>query len=301
MKITAIKKIDKPEIVYNLHIKNNHNYFADNMLVANCHNTKSQSIQTVMKKCKSADYRLGFTGTLPTEKADDYNIKSVLGPVIFELKSKTLIDRGILSQIYIANLILKYPTNIIDEQNGRIYGEEVKFIESYPGRNKALQFVFNHVSDKHNTLILCGHIEHLGTIHDYLKTTLSEKYIIHVIHGKIEAEERENIRRLMEKDENVVLLATYGTVSTGINIKRIHNVIFASSSKSKIRVLQSIGRGLRTHESKDHVVIWDLIDDMTKTTKLGNVKKNYMVQHWEERQKLFAEQGFISHNLTIEV
>ena len=273
----------------------------DAVVIDEAHNTKSQSIQTVMKKCKKADYRLGFTGTLPTEKADDFNIKSVLGPVIYELKSRELIDRGILSKIYIANLILKYPKEIIDVQNGRIYREEVKFIESYHGRNKAFRFIFDYIPDKHNTLILCGHIDHLEAIHEHLKSILDKKYIIYIIHGKIDAEEREDIRRLMEKGENVVLLATYGTVSTGINIKRIHNVIFASSSKSKIRVLQSIGRGLRTHESKDHVVIWDLIDDMSKVSKLGNVHKNYMVQHWEERQKYFIEQGFISHNLTIEV
>jgi superfamily II DNA or RNA helicase len=273
----------------------------DAVLIDECQSAKSMSISSVMKKCKKADYRLGFTGTLPTEKADEMNIKSSLGPVIFELKSKELIDKGVLSMIYIANILLRYPEEVVAVQKGRSYPEEVRFIETYTNRNKAFDFVFSHIKDKQNTLILCNHLEHLSQMETYLKTNLDKKYIIYIISGEIKTQEREDIRRLMEKGENLILLASYGTMSAGVNIKRIHNVIFASSSKSKIRVLQSIGRGLRKHESKDCVVLWDLIDDLTYEKRTGSLSKNYMYQHWEERIKFYDDQGFKHHTKTIHV
>lgn len=268
----------------------------DAVVIDEAQNAKSLSISSVMKKCKKADYRLGFTGTLPTERADEMNIRSSLGPVIFELKSKELIDRGVLSMIYIANILLKYPIDVIAKQRGRSYPEEVRFIETYDSRNKAFDFIFSHIKDKQNTLILCNHLDHLSQIETYLKMYLDKKYIIYIISGEIKTQEREDIRRLMEKGENVILLASYGTMSAGVNIKRIHNVVFASSSKSKIRVLQSIGRGLRKHDSKEYVVLWDLIDDMTYEKRTGTIAKNYMYQHWEERIKFYDDQGFTYHN-----
>jgi superfamily II DNA or RNA helicase len=273
----------------------------DAVLIDECHNAKSISISSVMKKCKNADYRLGFTGTMPTEKSDEMNIKSSLGPLIFELKSKELIDRGVISMIYIANILLKYPNEVVAVQKGRSYPEEVRFIETYTNRNKAFDFVFNHIKDKQNTLILCNHLDHLSQINTYLTMNLDKKYIIYIISGEIKTQEREDIRRLMEKGENLILLASYGTMSAGVNIKRIHNIIFASSSKSKIRVLQSIGRGLRKHESKDCVVLWDLVDCLDYKTRNSTEKFNYSMQHWHERLEYYKDQGFIYHNKELKI
>jgi len=283
--------------------KNHESFFEDYevVIIDECHNAKSMAINSVMKKCKRATYRLGFTGTMPTEKADEYNIKSVLGPVIFELKSKELIDRGILSKIYIANILLKYSKQDVDLQKGRSYPEEVRFIEGYSGRNKALDFIFTHVHNNHNTLILCNHIDHLKTIEGYIRTNFDKKYLLYSIHGEIKTSDRENIRRLMETGENVILLASYGTCSAGLNIKRIHNVIFASSSKSKIRVLQSIGRGLRTHESKEQVILWDLVDSLSYINRNNKEIFNYSMQHWHERLKYYTDQGFKYHNKSLEI
>ena len=273
----------------------------DAVVIDECQNAKSMSISSVMKKCINSDYRLGFTGTLPTELSDVMNIKSSLGPVIFELKSKTLIDKGVLSMIYIANLLLKYPEEIIKVQKNRSYPEEIRFIESYEKRNTAFEFIFKHIENKQNTLILCNHIDHLKSIEDYITHNLSNKYTLYTIHGEIKTSQREEIRALMEHGENVILLASYGTMSAGVNIKRIHNVIFASSSKSKIRVLQSIGRGLRTHASKEYVVLWDMIDDMTYEKRTGTIGKNYTYQHWEERMNYYNDQGFKYHNVEFNV
>ena len=271
----------------------------DAVIVDECQNAKAMSISSVMKKCKKSDYRLGFTGTLPTERADEMNIKSSLGPVIFELKSKELIDRGVLSMIYIANVLLKYSSEVIATQKGRSYPEEVRFIESYMNRNKSFDFIFKHIKDKQNTLILCNHIDHLIHIEYYIRENFDKKYVIYKIHGEIDTAEREKIRKLMEIGENVILLASYGTMSAGVNIKRIHNVVFASSSKSKIRVLQSIGRGLRKHDSKEYVVLWDLVDSLSYINKNGREVFNYSMQHWHERLNFYTDQGFKYHNTVI--
>ena len=292
MKIKSIKKIDKPDITYNLHIENNHNYFANDLVVSNCHQAKSMSIQTIAKKCLNAEYRIGLTGTLPTVDADNYNIHGYLGPTIFKQKTKDLQDLGILSNISIVNLLLKYPEDMIEKNKNRPYTEEIETITTYSERNKVFDFIFNKIDDKQNSIILCHKIDHLKAIEEYLIENLPDKYSVYIVYGDIKPTERENIRKLMDVEENVILLGTYATLSTGINIRRIHHVIFASSYKSKIKILQSIGRGLRTHDSKEKMVLWDLVDDLRWTTRNNTMGKNHVFKHFEERLKYYDEQEF---------
>lgn len=270
----------------------------DALLIDECHLAKAYSIQTIGKKCVNAQYRLGFTGTLPTEKSDLFNIFGYLGPKIFELRASELIDQGVLSDITIANVILRYPNDIIQKNKRRIYDEEVNTIMEFSGRNKVFDFVFKGIPDKQNTLILCSRIEHLNSLEVYLKNLLPN-HSIFVIYGGIKPEERESIRKSMDCSENVVLIGTYATMSTGINIRKINNIIFASSYKSKIKVLQSIGRGLRTHESKEKLVLFDVVDDLRYKKRTGEMGKNHVWLHFEERLKYYQEQGFVSHNVSI--
>lgn len=259
----------------------------------------SKSIQDVSKKCKKADYRLGFTGTLPDEDYDLYNIFGYLGPQIFELKTGDLIDKGVLSKIVIANIIYRYPETVIKENKNRPYAEEIRFIESYKGRYGVLKYIFKNVNEGENTLILCRHIDHLKTIENYLLKTLDDKYKVFVIYGNISAEEREHIRMMMEREDNMVLIGTYATMSTGVNIRRLHNIVFFSSYKRKIKILQSIGRGLRVHEDKDKLILWDVVDDLTWKKRTGRKAKNYVYKHFEERLKYYKNQGFQYYNLKL--
>ena len=112
------------------------------------------------------------------------------------------------------------------------------------------------------------------------------------IYGKTDQAEREKIRQMMETEENVILVATYATLSTGVNIKKLHNVIFASSTKSYIRCIQSIGRGLRTHKDKTKMVLWDLVDALIWKKRTGTMGENYVFTHWRERLKFYKKQGF---------
>ena len=107
------------------------------------------------------------------------------------------------------------------------------------------------------------------------------------VHGGIEADEREKIRFITEKSENAIIVASFGTFSTGINIRNLHNIVFASPSKSRIRNLQSIGRGLRLKDNKTGATLYDISDDLTK-----NEKENYTLSHFRERINIYNEEDF---------
>lgn len=262
------------------------------LFIDEVHLAKSMSIKSIAEKCINADYRIGTTGTLPTEESDRYNIFGSLGNIIYKIMYNALMDKGILSKIKIVNLMLKYPEDIVKKNRNRPYPEEKDTIHTYAGRNSAIKMVFDNIKDGDNTLILCENISHLKSIMEYLEDVLDEKYLIEDIHGKVKAKDRESIRMAMEKESNMVLVGSYGTMSTGINIKKIHNIIFASSYKSKIKVLQSIGRGLRTHKSKKCMYLYDLIDDLTWIKRTGTIGHNHVYKHFLERAKYYKEQGF---------
>jgi superfamily II DNA or RNA helicase len=262
------------------------------LLIDECHLAKSYSIKSISEKCINADFRIGTTGTLPTEESDRYNIFGYLGNLIYRVMYNKLIDDGILSKIKIVNLILKYPEKMVIKNKNRGYPEEKETVHTYAKRNDIIRMIFDNMNDGDNTLILCENIKHLEDIHEYLNDMLPEKYLIENIHGKIKAKEREIIRLAMEKEKNMVLIGSYGTMSTGVNIKKIHNIIFASSYKSKIKVLQSIGRGLRTHKSKKTLILYDLIDDLTWVKRTGRLGCNHIYKHYLDRIKYYKEQRF---------
>jgi len=297
-----VKKINEIEYVgdtYNLEVKNNNNYFADGLCVSNCHGAKSYSITTLGNKCTNAEFRLGLTGTLPKDNSDMLNIKSVIGNTIFKLKSKDLIDSGVLSKISIANIIFKYPKDIIDLYKPKYdpikkktiktpYAQEEKFLADYKKRNKIFKYIFSHIPDKQNSLLIVRKRDHLKAIVDYLEETLDDRYSIFVVHGDVSTKQREMIRKQMEFQENAIVVATFQTFKQGINIKKLHNVILGSSMKSEITIPQTIGRGLRTHDSKERMILWDIVDDL-RWSKSGI---NHVFKHFKARLGLYDEAGF---------
>lgn len=257
------------------------------------HSVKSAMLMKIAKMCVNARYRIGFTATVPTETIDYLNIFGVLGWKIYDLKSYELIGQGYLSQIKVVNMFLEYPEATRKRGSNRSYAEEVNLLEESDERLQGFAYILDNLSATQNTLILVNHIKHLEKMEKWLEERYKEKYKIHVIQGATDPIAREGIRQGMENEKGSVLLATYGTMSTGINIKRIHHIIFGASSKSHIRVLQSIGRGLRLHESKDKLILWDIVDDLSTKTKRGNLKLNYMMKHWNERfTEIYGPQKF---------
>ena len=309
LQIQNIRKWNHTGDVYNLEVEDNHNYFVNNVLVSNCHGAKAVSVQDIAKKCINSDYRIGFTGTLPSEPIDKLTITGYLGPVYFEKKSDDLIKDGILSDITIACLLIKYPQNLINYKMIEEYQDEVNFVSTNQIRNRVFDYIFSKIPDGQNSLILVSLIEHLRLVESYLKTNLDKKYKIYIVYGGIKPEDREEIRTKIENEENVIIIATFGSYKQGINIKRLHNVIFGSSLKSEISVPQAIGRGLRTHGTKDKLILWDIIDNMSEKhiisrgpNKVKEVTKyNYMMQQFFERLKLYKAAKFNFFSRIIEL
>jgi len=268
----------------------------DTLIIDETHGVKSLSLKGISQKCINAKYRIGLTGTMPTDTSERLTIHGYLGDTIYDLKSKELIDKGILSKITIVNMFLKYPKEFIDKNKRRPYQQEIEEVIAYDDRNKVLSYIFDLRKEEQNYLILCSKIDHLNILKDYVTTNFDKKFKIYIIHGEISAKDRETIRKSMELESNIILIGTYGCLSTGVNIRQLHNVIFASGYKSKIKVLQSVGRGLRKHKNKSKVIIWDLVDDMTFETRNGNIHQNYSYIHWSERSKYYEEQGFKTIN-----
>jgi len=281
------------------------------VIIDETHGAKAASLKSILEKSSNADYRIGLTGSLQdinikNEKADFLTISGYLGPVIAKEKTSDLIDKGFLSDIMVANIFIKYPKDIVDltKYESYSYVEEVDIIQSYANRNKILDYIINHSKKDNNILILCHEIEdHLLVVKDYIENHF-EDWNLHIIYGKTTANQREKIRNEMRGKGGNILLASYGTLSTGVNIPRLHQVVFYSSYKSKIKVLQSIGRGLRKHESKSKLILWDIVDDLTyKTYRAGKeiLHKNYVYSHWLKRLSYYKKQGFKFVNKQIDL
>lgn len=280
--------------------KNDDQFFSvfDSLIVDEAHSMKGKSISEIGKKCSKADFRIGLTGTMPENEADFSAVVGYLGPVIHKVMSKELIDKGIISQIKIKNLLVRYPEEMkVARKN---YQKEVDDIGNYPNRNKALDHIINSVKPKENVLILVTKIEHLRGVKLYIEKNF-KKRTVYEIYGKTDGDAREEIRRKLEKEEDAILVASYGTFSTGANVKKLHHIVLYSSYKSQIKVLQSIGRGLRKHETKEFVTIWDVVDDL-RYTDGRKTFKNHTYRHWEQnRLKYYEEQQFDYTNDVISI
>ena len=270
------------------------------VFVDEVHGVKANVMSKLMKWCSNAYYKIGTTGTLPNDKADLLQIREVVGDVIFELKSKELIDKGVLTKIKIANIIAKYPSDFVLKNKGRSYPEEVKMVEEYQDRNKVLDMILEHTDKKHNVLVLMNHLKHVQLIKEWFQEKYPERKVS-IITGSVSGEERSEIRKGIEEEDGTILLATYATMSTGVNMPKLHDVILYANSKSKIKVLQSIGRGLRKHKTKNQIILYDVIDDLTYQTSRGRLVENYLIKHWKERMNYYKEQEFPVINTSINI
>lgn len=263
------------------------------VIIDETHSAKeSSSIQKILEKCVNADYRYGMTGTLPTIPINIFNIYGYIGPKLLQIETKELQKKGYLAKIKIANLLLKYPREDVQLNKGAKFEDEYNFIIENKNRNKVLKYIINNINTNDNVLILCQRLKHIDFVHNYLIDEYGSSKIIYKIDGNVDPKIREEIRKSIENQNGVILVASYGTTSLGINIKKLHHVVFASSYKAKIKVLQSIGRGLRVHKSKKKLILWDLVDDLRWKTKDGKVKDNNVFRHFKIRLKYYRQKEF---------
>ena len=254
------------------------------------HLFKSKSLIGIMDKCHHAKYRYGFTGTLDGTQTHKWVLEGLFGPSYKVTGTKKLIDEGHLAKLDIQCLILKHRPQKFDT-----YEDEIKYLISHEGRNR---FISNLSVDlKGNTLVLYTRVEAHGAIlHELINKKVSAGRKVFFIHGGVDAETREDVRKITEEEKDAIIVASFGTFSTGINIKNLHNVIFASPSKSRIRNLQSIGRVLRKGKDKVRAKLYDIADDATM-----GARKNYTLNHFIERVKIYVQEQFNYEIISIDL
>ncbi len=249
------------------------------------HGFKSKSLTAIMTKCINAKYRIGTTGTLDGTQTHKLVLEGLFGKVHKVTTTKKLIDQKHLSPFTINALVLKHPDSICHNLKGINYQEELEYLISSEARNK---YIVNlTIGLERNTLLLFRFVEKHGQLlYDMIKENTNDRKIFFV-YGGTDTDTREQIRAIVESERNAVIVASYGVFSVGVNIRNLHNIIFASPSKSRIRNLQSIGRGLRLSDKKEIATLYDIADDL----KFKN-KKNYTLEHFEERVKTYKEENF---------
>ena len=268
-------------------------FFKDyNVIIGDeAHLFKSKSLVKIMDKLEHAKHRYGFTGTLDGTQTHKWVLEGLFGPSYKVTQTKDLMEQGHLSQLDIQCIVLKYKPKKFET-----YEDEIQYLIGHEKRNK---FITNLALDlKGNTLILYSRVETHGKILYELinNSVLATNRKIFFVHGGVDAEDSEEVRKITEEETNAIIVASYGTFSTGINIRRLHNVIFASPSKSRIRNLQSIGRVLRKGEGKDKAKLYDISDDLT----IGS-RKNYTLNHFIERVKIYVQEQFNYEIITIDI
>lgn len=287
VKIKNITEIEYSGDVYNLHVENNHNYFANGMMVANCHGVRGTSLQSILGKCREATHRIGMTGSLDKSETNEMLIRGMFGDIKRVTSTKKLMDDGHLTPINIKAIILDYSEETKELCKKFDYQKEIDFLCQHEKRNKFLRNL--SLSLDGNTLILYNLVsKHGQVIFDMIKEKADPERKIFFIHGGVDAEEREQVRHIVEQNNNAIIVASVGTFSTGISINRLHNVIFASPTKSVIRVLQSIGRGLRLSSDKEVFSLFDIADNLAKSKK----NKNYTYKHLIERLGIYHKESF---------
>ena len=246
------------------------------------HQFKSKSLVSIMTKLDGAKYRFGFTGTLDGSETHKWVLEGLFGPSYKIIKTDELMKKGHLAKLDINVLLLKHPPNKFEN-----FEEEVQYIIGHDRRNN---FIKNLALDlKGNTLILFARVEKHGEpLYNLINNSnIIENRNVFFIHGGVDTEDREKVREITEQESDAIIVASYGTFSTGINIKNLHNIIFASPSKSRIRNLQSIGRVLRKGNQKTRATLYDIADDISYKSR-----KNYTLNHLIERIKIYNEENF---------
>ena len=246
------------------------------------HQFKSKSLISIMSKLDNAKYRYGFTGTLDGTQTHKWVLEGLFGPSYKIIKTDELMKKGHVATLDINVLLLKHSPNKFET-----FEDEIQYIINHQKRNN---FIKNLALDlKGNTLILFARVEGHGEplYNLILNSNVLEQRQVFFVHGGVATEDREEVRSITETQNNAIIIASYGTFSTGINIKNLHNVIFASPSKSRIRNLQSIGRVLRKGSNKTKATLYDIADDISYKSR-----RNYTLNHLIERIKVYNEENF---------
>lgn len=250
------------------------------------HLFKAKSLTSILHKCTTTPYRVGTTGTLDGTKTHKLVLEGLFGPVYKVTTTKKLMDNDQLTELKIFCLVLDHSDADKKAAKAYKYQDEMDFLVSNDNRNKFIRNLA--LNQTGNTLVLFQYVEKHGKmLYNMVLDKAHENRKIFFVYGGTDTEQREEIRAITETENDAIIVASYGTFSTGINIRNLHNIIFASPSKSRIRNLQSIGRGLRKGDQKTHCNLYDIGDDLSWKSR-----KNFTLLHMMERIKIYNEENF---------
>lgn len=250
------------------------------------HTFKAKSLTTLMTKLTDCPYRVGLTGTLDGTETNKLILEGLFGQVYEVITTKALMDSGAVAQLKIEALVLQYPEHVrkLLAKNKTDYKGEIEYLIANEARNKFIKNL--SLSLKGNTFIMYRFVEgHGQIIYDMIKAATNRP--VYFVSGGVSTDDREIIRKVLETENDAIVVCSVGTFSTGVNVKNLHNIVFAHPSKARIKTLQSIGRGLRLHDSKEHVTLYDIGDDISHKSK-----ENHTLRHFVERIKIYVEQQF---------
>jgi superfamily II DNA or RNA helicase len=243
------------------------------------HTFAAKSLKTIMQKTTDCPYKFGLTGTLDDAESHHLVLEGLFGTVKKVTTTKALIDSKQISDLKIVGIVLTYSKK---ECIIRDYNKEIKFITEHPQRNNLIRNLC--IDLKGNTLVLFSLIKHGQLLYELIKERADVNRKTFFVFGGTDSETREKIRGIVEKERDAIVVASFGVFSTGINIRNLHNIIFASPYKSRIRNLQSIGRGLRIHESKAIAKLYDIADNFNNN--------NHTMKHFVKRIGIYNQEEF---------
>jgi superfamily II DNA or RNA helicase len=270
------------------------------------HTFAADCVSNVAKRTTKAAYRLATTGTSHEQVVNNLKMEGWFGPVTKITTTKKLMDAGHVSKLFIKSLVLKYPPGTrelikpaVEESGASKFAAEMEFIISNEKRNKFIRNLA--LSIKGNTLVLFHYVDKHGRVlHEMFQEKLGADTTrkLFYVHGGTEVEDREEVRRITETEKDAIIVASFGVFSTGTNIKNLHNLIFASPTKAKIRTLQSIGRILRLAEDKSFATLYDIADDFREGS---NDRPNFTLKHYAKRMIMYYEEKFEISHYTIQI
>lgn len=278
-------------------VKKSKDYFDqfDTVIVDEVHKAKSTSIKTILEKCENATRKFGLSGTIPKPGTlDRLTLMAYTGPIITSIRADYLMEKGHITPCEVYVIEMDYANKEVkegfrdlfqrtEEDRKRLLNLEQQFCIQSELR---LEFITDMIlKNTKNSLVLFYRIEYGNKIYDKLRQKSNRKILY--IDGATDKDLREHQKELLEEGEGKIMIASFGTFSTGINVKNIHTIYLTESFKSEVIIRQSIGRGLRKHESKKKLVIIDFVDDY----RIGRFK-NYLYKHSEARQEIYRDQNF---------
>ena len=288
-------------------IKFNKMFFSDIgfIMVDECHNAKATSIQTIVSNAIHCSHRVGLTGTLGEEeteqgKANILQIIGLFGKIFKPVTTVELIEAGLVTDITITNMMLRYGDEFTEKVNALPYQSEIKVLTNHVVRNEFIsKFACKLAGRKENVFVMFRYEDHGKLLYNNIKEMAESFGVdpdeVYFINGKIDAITRKFIRKNAEKVNGTIIVASEKTFSEGISINNLHHAIIASPLKSMITVLQTIGRLLRKHKSKKMAYLWDFVDDVALRDKDGKPdmrKMNYALVHGLKRMDYYNSEGF---------